>query len=171
MLFLGGCLLRLLGGQTVEDLLCKMVQAVAFETEVVAEGVFCEFGLEVNELAHPFRNQSLHFLRLAENTPVHMIQKHVLLPNQNLLFLLLAQMQQLCARGEQLTVQTVEADHQQILISVERNFAAALEQKQNMAVFQDYLLRVQLLAFFMHFSQGHLDSDRWRIVNDQFGVI
>lgn len=40
-----------------------------------------------------------------------------------------------------------------------------------MAVFQDYLLRVQLLTFFMLFSQGHLDSDRWRILNDQFGAI
>jgi hypothetical protein len=33
-----------------------MVEAIVYETGTVVEGIFYEFGLEINEKTHPFKN-------------------------------------------------------------------------------------------------------------------
>ena len=64
MLFVSNIFLALQNYSNIHQYLRKVVQCLAFEIPTVAEGLFCEFGLEINQKEHPFKNDSYHFLKL-----------------------------------------------------------------------------------------------------------
>jgi hypothetical protein len=106
----------------VED----MIRSIAFEASTLADGIFIEFGLEINEKEHPFRNDPYHFVKFRlqqKDRCVRMIGKQVLPVSNYFILSIIQAAKQLCNNGDKLTPQTIENIQKDLIEQIKATIA------------------------------------------------